>query len=305
MSNGPAQLRRWFAVLNPISGHGRALRDRARIEAALREHGLDVALEVSRYAGHALPLIALALDAGERNILAVGGDGTMHEAANAILKHPAASAVTLAPLPVGTGNDWCRFLRVPSDYAAVAARCRRGHTDLVDVGAAHFGGSDERRFFVNVAGAGFDAYVLERIPTRRFGALGYLIGVLRGLAGYRPQPMRLETDADVFENRTFVTFACLGAYCGAGMKVAPDADLHDGMFDIVQVGDLARLDVLVSLRRLFDGTIGAHPKVRSLRSPRLAIDAPHALAVEADGELIGRTPVTLSVLRRALRVIAE
>ncbi|HTT11996.1 MAG TPA: diacylglycerol kinase family protein [Burkholderiaceae bacterium] len=305
MSDGPAQFRRWFAVLNPVSGRGRAQRDRARIEAALRAHHLETIVEVSRYAGHALPLIGHALDAGERNILAVGGDGTMHEAANAILKHRAASNVTLAPLPVGTGNDWCRFLRVPSDYDAVAARCARGRTELVDVGEARCAGSEQGRFFVNVAGAGFDAHVLERLPDRRFGALGYLAGVLCGLAGYRPQPMRLQDDTAVVEARTFVVFACLGAYCGGGMNVAPGADLHDGAFDIVHVGDLGRLDALVSLRRLFDGTIGRHPKVRTLRSTRLAIDAPSALAVEADGELIGRTPVRLSVVRNALRVLAE
>jgi len=304
VSNAAAPSRRWFAVLNPISGRGRALRDRVRIEAALRAQDLDVQMEISQYAGHVLPLITRALDAGERHILAIGGDGTMHEAANAILGHDAVSSATLAPLPVGTGNDWCRFLRIPSDYRAVAARCARGQTNPVDVGEAHFA-DGTRRYFINVAGAGFDAYVLERMPDRRFGAPGYLIAVLRGLVGYRPQTMRLRADVNEFEGRTFVTFACLGAYCGAGMNVAPDADLHDGAFDVVQVGDLGRLDVLASLRRLFDGTIAAHPKVRTLRSARLVIDAPLRLAVEADGELIGATPVTLSVLPRALRVLAE
>jgi diacylglycerol kinase family enzyme len=116
--------------------------------------------------------------------------------------------------------------------------------------------------------------------------------------------MRVGADARSHEGPVFVTFVCLGGYCGAGMHVAPNADLHDGAFDIVLIGDLGRIDVLVSLRRLFDGTIATHPKVRTWRAAALTIDAPHALAVEADGELIGRTPVTLAVLRAALRVIA-
>jgi diacylglycerol kinase family enzyme len=109
----------------------------------------------------------------------------------------------------------------------------------------------------------------------------------------------------VIEGRVFVAFACLGGYCGGGMHVAPTADLQDGAFDVVHVGDLGRLDVLVSLRRLFDGTVAAHPKVRTLRTASLTLDAPEPLAVEADGELIGTTPVTLSVLPGALRVIVE
>jgi diacylglycerol kinase (ATP) len=258
-----------------------------------------------RYAAHALPLLEQALDAGERNILAIGGDGTMHEAANAILRHPAASEVTLAPLPVGTGNDWCRFLQISSDYGALAARCAQGRTKRFDLGEAHFANGVPPRYFVNVAGAGFDAYVIERMPNRRFGRPAYLVAVVRGLAGYRPRVMRLQADAFAHEGRAFVTFVCLGAYCGGGMKVAPAADAHDGMFDVVQVGDLGRLDVLASLRRLFDGTIASHPKVCTLRAASVNLDAPEALAVEADGELIGETPLTLAVVPGALRVLVE
>jgi YegS/Rv2252/BmrU family lipid kinase len=305
VTNEAAHYGRWFAVLNPISGRGRALRDRLRIEAALRARGLVCRIEVSSYAGHVLPLVRQALDAGERNVLAIGGDGTMHEAVNAIMQHPAAASFTLAPMPVGTGNDWCRCLRIPNDYSAIAARCARGRTERVDIGEARFPGADQPRYFVNVAGAGFDTYVLERLPSRRFGALAYLAAVVRGLVGYRPRFMRVQTRADKIEGRAFVTFVCLGGYCGGGMHVAPTADLHDGAFDIVRVGDLGRLDVLVSLRRLFDGTIAAHPKVRTLRTAVLTLDAPEPLAVEADGELIGNTPVTLSVLPGALRVIVE
>ena len=292
-------------MLNPIAGRGRALRDRARIEAALRACDLEVQFALSEYAGHALPLIKQALDRGERNVLAIGGDGTMHEAVNAILEHPAAAEVTLAPIPVGTGNDWCRSLQIPFDYTAIAARCARGRTAQVDVGEARLANDVRPRFFANVAGAGFDAYVLERMRDRRFGVLSYLVAVLRGLIGYRPQIMRVEQSGAAHEGRMFVTFVCLGAYCGGGMHVAPGADLRDGAFDVVLIGDLGRGDVLASLRRLFDGTIAAHPKVRTLRTTRVSISAPQPLAVEADGELIGQTPVALSVLPGALRVIVE
>ena len=295
----------WFVVLNPVSGRGNASRERTQIEGALRAQNLDVQIAVSECAGHTVPLICRALDEGARHIIAAGGDGTMHEAVNAILAHPAASAVTLAPLPLGTGNDWCRALGIDADYASLARRCAGGRSVQVDIGEAHLAGDPSPRYFANVAGAGFDAYVLQRMPDRRFGAAAYLLAVLRGLTGYRPQAMRMTSDGGSYEGRTFVAFVCLGGYCGGGMHVAPGADQRDGFFDVVVVGDLGRLDVLVSLRRLFDGTIAAHPKVRTLRCTQLTLESADAPVIEADGELIGRAPVTLRVLRGVLRVCVD
>jgi diacylglycerol kinase (ATP) len=281
------------------------LRERPLIEAALRAQQLDAHVAVSEYAGHTVPLVRAALDAGVRHVVAAGGDGTMHEAVNAILAHPAAADVTLAPLPIGTGNDWCRSLGVDANYASLARRCANGRDMQVDAGEARVADVATVRYFANVAGAGFDAYVLERMRDRRFGAAAYLIAVLRGLTGYRPRPIRIEYEGGLYDGRAFVAFVCVGRYCGGGMRVAPDADLRDGLFDVVLVGDLGRVDVLLSLRRLFDGTIAAHPKVRTLRCARLTLaggSGATALGVEADGELIGCAPVSLRMLPGALRV---
>lgn len=291
---------RWFAVLNPVSGRGRGWRDRERIVAALRSEGLQVELALSERAGQVQGLVAGALAAGHRNVLAIGGDGTVHEAANAILESGA--DVRFGALPVGTGNDFCRTLALPAGYTAAARVLAAGATQSIDAGQARFD-SGSRRFFVNVAGVGFDAYVVERLPDRRrWGRLAYLAGVLRGLAAYAPRDVRIAADGERRDARLFLAFACLGRYCGGGMLVAPEAQRADGRFDLVLIDELSRLDVLRSLRRLFDGTIGAHPKVRTGRAASVRIDTP--LSVEADGELIGRGPVTLTVLPRALRVVA-
>ncbi len=292
----------WLVVLNPVSGRGRGVRARDALEAELRAHGVTAHLVVSEYAGHTIPLVKAALDSGIRHVVAAGGDGTMHEAVNAILSHPAAAAATLAPLPVGTGNDWCRSLGVDADLVKLARRCAGGRDVRVDVGEARLAASVAPRYFANVAGAGFDAFVLEQMRDRRFGAASYLVAVLRGLTAYRPQPMQIDADGGAFEGRAFVAFVCVGRYCGGGMHVAPGADVHDGAFDVVLVGDLGRVDVLLSLRRLFDGTIAAHPKVRTFRCTRLTLAGTSHLGVEADGEVIGAAPVSLRMLPGALRV---
>jgi YegS/Rv2252/BmrU family lipid kinase len=288
-------------VLNPVSGRGRGTRERPAIEAALRAREVPYRVAISDYAGHLPVLVRRALDEGVRHVVAAGGDGTMHEAVNAILGHRAGADATLAPLPLGTGNDWCRSLGITADSRALAERCGAGRDLELDVGEAVVRGAPPR-YFANVAGAGFDAYVLQQMRDRRFGAAAYLIAVLRGLTAYRPQPMRIESDGGAFEGRAFVAFVCVGRYCGGGMHVAPRADLRDGAFDVVLVGDLGRVDVLLSLRRLFDGTIASHTKVRTWRCTRLELEGAAGLGVEADGEVIGATPVALRVLPRALRV---
>jgi diacylglycerol kinase family enzyme len=158
----------WALILNPVSGRGAGLRDRARIEAALREQGLEFHSVVSRHAGHTIGLAAEAVSLGCRRIVVAGGDGSLGEAANGILGQDAVppDAVHLGLIPLGTGNDWARMRSMPADYAAAARVLARGWTACQDVGVIEFP-DGMRRHFVNVAGTGFDAAVLENMPSRR------------------------------------------------------------------------------------------------------------------------------------------
>lgn len=294
----------WLVVANPISGRGRAMHHRHEIEAVLLRHGLEFSLEISARPWHTAELVQAAIARGCRHILVVGGDGTANEAVNGIFGQRAVATadITLGVLPIGTGNDWARTHRIPKDYAAVAALMVRGACRLHDVGVADFA---ERgvRHFINVAGIGFDAHVVEGLPDRTLGPLAYLAGLAKGLLTFRPVRLALDTGGRKFSGTYFDVFVCIGRYCGSGMTVAPQAEVDDGLFDITLIDELSRLEVLKSLRRLFDGTLLTHPKVRALREAEAAVDSPAPLPVEADGELIGRTPVRFAILPRALRVI--
>ncbi len=277
---------------------------RHEIEAVLRRHGIDFDFVVSEYPGHAIELAAQAVAGGCRHVLAVGGDGTVNECANGIFRQHAAptAEVTLGVMPIGTGNDWARTHRIPKDYAEVAALMASGANRLHDVGVAEFGGGT-RRHFVNVAGLGFDAHVVEALPDRTLGPLAYLAGLVKGLMSYRAVSVGLTFGERRIDARAFVLFFAIGRYCGSGMNVAPLAEVDDGLFDITLVQELSRWEVLKSLRRLFDGTLLTHPKVIALREPEGQVEA-GPVPVEADGELIGHAPVRFSLLPRALRVLA-
>lgn len=295
----------WLVVANPISGQGRAMHHRHEIEAVLHRHGIDFGFVISERPGHASELVAQAVERGCRHILAVGGDGTVNECANGIFRQRAAPTdeVVLGVMPIGTGNDWARGLRMPKDYAEVAALMASGASRLQDVGVAAFGDGGVRHF-VNVAGLGFDAHVVEALPDRTLGPMAYLVGLVKGLLGYRAVPLGLTFADRRIDARAFVLFFAIGRYCGSGMNVAPQAKVDDGRFDITLVQDLSRWEVLKSLRRLFDGTLLTHQKVLAFREAEGAVDADVAQPVEADGELIGHAPVRFSLLPRALRVLA-
>lgn len=296
---------RWHIILNPISGQGRAMHHRHEIEAVLRRHGLDFVMEISDRPGHAIELVSRAIEGGCRHILAVGGDGTVNECANGILRQHAVPAtdVTLGVMPIGTGNDWARTHGIPRDYAEVAALMAAGTSRLHDAGLAEFRDGSQRHF-INVAGIGFDAHVVEALPDRTLGPMAYLVGLAKGLLSYTAVPLGLTFHEKKLEARAFVLFFAIGRYCGNGMNVAPQAEVDDGLFDITLVQELSRWEVLKSLRKLFDGTLLEHPKVLAMREAAGVVETAIAQPVEADGELIGHAPVRFSILPRALRVLA-
>ena len=294
----------WLLVLNPVSGRGVGLRDRAKIEAALAAEQLAFVAVVSAHPGHTLTLVADAITRGCRNVLVAGGDGSLSEAVNGICAQSVVppEAVRLALIPVGTGNDWARAQALPHGYREAAGIVATGAVRRHDVGVIDFA-TGGRRWFVNVAGMGFDAGVIQRMPTRRLGRLAYLIGLLRELILYRPEALRWRHDGAERSAEAFVLFACIGRFCGGGMLVAPQASAEDGLLDFVLVRHMGRLEVLRALPALFDGSLAQHPKVETWRAKRVTFTGVPGIAIEADGELVGHTPATFRVLPDALRMV--
>ncbi|MGH8677669.1 MAG: diacylglycerol/lipid kinase family protein [Burkholderiales bacterium] len=121
-------------------------------------------------------------------------------------------------------------------------------------------------YFLNVAGVGFDAHVVARIRDKRWGALAYLAALPASFATYRALEVSVAYDAQSFTSRVFVAFAAIGAYCGGGMYIAPDAITADGLLDVVIIENISRWELALNIRRLFDGSIKRYPKLRSFRT---------------------------------------
>lgn len=305
----------WLLIVNPRAGNGMAMRRHQRLAALLAEHGLTSHTVISESPGDPVRLTREGLAQGYRKIAAVGGDGTLHQIVNGIfsMADVPTGEVTLGLIPVGTGNDWARDAGIPSDWPAAVALLAAGKTAWHDIGQIEGPGvtgdalTPGRVWFLNVAGIGFDAFVVEQLQRRRSSRLIYLWGAVSNLARFAPVPLRFSIDGqEQGGGPSFALFVALRRYCGQGMQVAPAALADDGLFDVVWVPDLSRGEVLWNLRRLYDGSLLQHPRVRHFRTARLSIDAPPGIPAEADGELVGHTresALQFQILPRALRVI--
>lgn len=297
---------RWLVIVNPASGRPDGGAGWRAIESALRSHNVPFDAVHTRHPGHGEELARHALHERRRHIVAVGGDGSVNEVVHGIMNAGLADTreVTLAVAPQGTGNDWARSLGLSRDPAHIARVLAGGYTMLHDVGAIDFPDSGgPRRWFINVAGAGYDAYVTERVPRPVPSAFTYLRGALGGLASYRSPEFKLTADGETIAGRLLLAFVANAQFCGNRMHVAPTARMDDGLLDVLAVRELSLLQVLPKLVKLYGGRILGDPAVQHLRAARVRIEATPAAVIQADGQIAGRTPAEFSLLPRALRVV--
>jgi len=296
----------WLVIVNPASGRPDGGRGWRAIHQALQQAGLSLDVVHTQRPGHGEALARQALHDGLRHIVAVGGDGSVNEIVQGILTAglPDTREVTLAVAPQGTGNDWARSLGITRDPSQIAAVLAAGRTMLHDVGFIDFpeaGGT--RRWFINVAGAGYDAWVSERVPRPVPSAFTYLRVALNGLASYRSPEFRITTGNETIAGRLLLAFVANARFCGNRMPVAPTASMDDGVLDVLAVRELSLLQVLPKLVKLYRGRILGDRAVRHLRASTVRIETSPPVAVQADGQIVGRTPAEFGVQRQALRVL--
>ena len=256
---------------------------------------------------------------GRQLVIACGGDGTISEVANGILE--SGMDVELGILPSGTGGDFRRTLNIPTRAADAARALRGGHTRRIDVGRATYlnhSGAEETRYFLGVASLGMSTDIIERVKANDSRWLpvagsGWLGGKLSfAVATAQSTLASLKTTVSVqldegLERRLLVSNLCIAnaRYFGGGMKVAPEALLDDGQFDVITIGDLGALRILSNAHKLYRGT---HLELEDVHQSRARLVTVHAagkeraVAIEIDGELPGRLPATFEILPKALRV---
>ncbi|HZW59312.1 MAG TPA: YegS/Rv2252/BmrU family lipid kinase [Woeseiaceae bacterium] len=278
-------------LFNPVAARGRAARRIHAVRAEFERYGLAHTLRASAARGDIERAVHDAVRAGERRIVVAGGDGSIHEAVNGLLR--AGGGAALGIVPLGTGNDTAKACDLPLNGADAAAQLAERIANGIPARAIDVGCLNGR-YFVNGAGIGFDARVsaiAERIRLP-IGDLVYLAAVLRGLAdGVSTPPLRLSFDGEErYGPLTFANFSN-GAWVGGMFPIAPMARNDDGVLDLVTAAPLSRLGVLRLLPRLLRGRHMAHAAMRhaAVTACRVVADAP--LVSHLDGEVQAATDV--------------
>jgi YegS/Rv2252/BmrU family lipid kinase len=271
-------------ILNPAAGRGAAWRAREPLARAFRREGWSVDIVPTERPGHATELAAAAARSGAERVIAVGGDGAVHEVANGLLAARARAAFGVVPL--GTGNDFAKLTGVyRHSVDRAVSRLVTATTQRFDAGNVL------GEFFVNTLGVGFGPAVVRArnaMPGLK-GFLSYLVPVLRTFATFRPPLLAVRTDGHAERGNMMMVEVCNGTTAGGSYRFAPGADPMDGMLDICVIRKIGLLRFLAALPRVMRGTHEGMPEVTLVRTRSLLIQSPETpLVLHLDGEL--RTP---------------
>jgi YegS/Rv2252/BmrU family lipid kinase len=297
-------------VLNPAAAGGRARRRWCRIEPQVRSAFPQAELHETSAPGEATTLAADAARSGVELVVAVGGDGTLHEVLQGLMTVDAAARPVLGLLPAGSGSDFARGMAIPADPEQALALLVEGEARAVDVGlidAVDEAGEPVRRFFLNGADFGLGATVVARMrhrPRLLPAKLAYHLATVRTLLGYRNPTATLRVDGGEPYPRVFKSVVVANApFFGGGMCIAPDAVVDDGELDLVELGDLGRLEAIRRLRETYLGGRIAHEDIHYSRCRNLYAESPSRVMIQADGEAVGCLPATFDRLPASLRVL--
>jgi len=301
----------WLVIVNPNAGRKRGIKDWGRISALLDRYEFKYSPVFTEYPRHAIQLSCDLIEKGFKKIIVVGGDGTMNEVVNGLFLQQRfrTTRIILGMITVGTGNDWGRMFSIPKDYEQAVSVLKKCNTCLQDAGTVKYMNSDEQnhRYFINIAGLGFDAVVTKKTNAQKergkSSTLLYFYNILSSLFSYSYADACISIDGKDYRNKVFSMNVGIGKYNGGGMMQVPAAVPDDGLFDLTIIRKISKPDLIVSLKRLYNGTIAQHPKVTTYTGKEIRIDSPEKILLETDGESLGHTPLEFNIIPKSIRII--
>ena len=284
----------WQVVMNPNALLHRSVKFWKAIENKLQEVPINYHHHVTSTVDEAKDLIVQLCEKGERHFIVVGGDGTLNTFVNAVMESQVdSSEIFAAVIPLGTGNDWSRSHGYSNSYLDAIDSLLKGNFMKHDVGLVETVIDDEiadSRYFVNIAGFGFDGAVIFNASKTKSKFLPkqlYLINLLKTLLAYKSQPVTLKSDAITATKNIFTIAVGIGQYNGNGMRQCPEAITNDGLFDVVMIEKVNIPKVLFNIKRLFKGThINNMKEVSMFRTNYLEISTKPFLFGEVEGEML-------------------
>jgi diacylglycerol kinase (ATP) len=299
-------------VVNPVSANGGTGKRWPAMAEVINREGLSFVHKFTEAPGHATEIARQFLEEGHELIIAVGGDGTTNEVVNGFFDQSGKAirpGAAISFISGGTGRDLIRTIGIPTDTTAAVRHIVNSNSRLIDLGRVSFidnAGMQCSRYFINVAGLGLDGATVDRVnrTSKAFGGfISFLWATVATLILYKNQKMQIIVDGEQIcdEPVTVVVFGN-GRYFGSGMCIAPNALVNDGLFDIVILRDLSKINLLISLPRVYKGTHLSHPRITSLQGRKIKVTSDGNALLDLDGEQPGRAPIDLEILPRAINL---
>lgn len=299
-------------IINPASNRGQTRRRWREIKEALKCFVREFRYEFTERPLQAIDMARQAIKDGNELIIGVGGDGTLNEIANGFFENNRLinPETSLAVVPSGTGCDFTRSLNFPTKLRQAIQALVQAVSVPVDVGRVTYQnlqGKEEKRFFLNVADFGVGGEVVHEVNRRRLErkASSYFRTLITTMIRYRQKRVRLKIEDQEFpEDEYLIGAVANGRIFGKGMKIAPYAELDDGLFDLVLIRGMKFFEFLRNSWKIFTGAHLQHPKTSFWRARRLEAypATEEKIALELDGEEVGSLPATFELLPSQLLV---
>ncbi len=289
-------------VCNAKSGKGKVARAIPGIVDQLTRRDLEHSVRYTEAPGHATQIAREWMEAGNRFVVAVGGDGTIHEVVNGMVeddkpRHPEA---VLGVISAGTGSDFIKTFGLPAAPGVAVAHLDGPESFPIDIGKITYrdGGGSVTRYFPNIAEAGIGADVVaraQRLP-RWLGPTVYLVAFWLAMRKHKIAQVEVDLVDRTYAGPANNIVVANCQFFGGGMKIAPKAVPTDGLLDI-QIEHARKRDAIAIMPKVFKGEHLPHPDIEEFKRVKCTVTSDRPLLIEADGEVLGKTPATFEVLR--------
>ena len=313
----------WLIIANPASGNGAVRKNLSEIERVFTEKKIPFTLRCSTYSREVTAIVQKAiLTEGYRKIIGIGGDGTMNEIVNGIFQQNLipTTDIIFTMLPIGTGNDWATTHKIPKHLDHFMAfilsegtPIERGGIKFQDVGVVNYKdtqGESRTHYFANAGGLAYDALVVRSVEAQKrflFGKkIAYFLHILTCLWAYKPEKTQVEFDGQTITDFFYTLNIGINKTSGGGMQLTPQAVNDDGWMALTLIRNMPKWKVVYYTSKLRNGSIGEITRYVSLHQAKnIKINGlSMPLFIETDGELLGETPIEISILEKKLCVLS-